>query len=63
MFSELRTKRCMEKGVSSSTMSAMEAQLNRLVKAVNDATDAAAKEMRKSTQDGFTEVSTKLDYL
>ena len=63
MFNELRTKRRMEQGASSITISAMEARFNRLVKVVNDATDVATKEMKKSTQDRFVEVSTKLDYL
>ena len=41
----------------------MEAQLNRIFKAVNDANDVTVKEMKESTQEGFTEVRTKLDYV
>ena len=37
--------------------------MNQLVKVVRDAIDTVSKEMNKSTQDGFTEVSTKLDSL
>ena len=35
----------------------MEAQLNQLVKAIIDATDATKKEMTKLAQEGFAEVS------
>ena len=63
MFNELRTKRRMEKGASSSTMLAMEVQLNWLVNAFNNAIDAVAKEMKKSKQDGFFDVSKKMDSL
>ena len=41
-------------------MSTMEVRLNWLVKAINDATDATAKEMKKSSQEGFIKVRTKL---
>ena len=53
----------MDQAANNSTRSAMEAQLNQLIKAINDATDAIPKEMNKSAQDGFDEVSTKLDSL
>ena len=53
----------MDQVVNNNTMSEMEAQLHRLVKAVNDAIDAAAKEINKSTQEAFTEVRNKLDYV
>ena len=44
-------------------MLAMEAQLNRLIKAIKNEIDAEAKEMTKSAQVGFTQVRTKLDSL
>ena len=53
----------MGQAASSSTMSAMAELLNQIIKAFNDATDAAAKEMKKLAQDGFSEVRTKLDSL
>ena len=53
----------MDQVVNNNTMLEMEAQLHRLVKAVNDAIDAAAKEIKKSTQEAFTEVRNKLDYV
>ena len=53
----------MDQVVNNNTVSEMEAQLHRLVKAVNDVIDAAAKEIKKSTQEGFTEVRDKLDYV
>ena len=53
----------MDQATNNNTVSAMEAKLHRLVKAVNDATDNTAKEMKKSTQEGFTEVRAKLDYV
>ena len=37
--------------------------MNQLVKVVNNATDVAAKEIKKSTKDGSVEVSTKMDSL
>ena len=37
--------------------------MNRLVKAVTDATDVAIKEMMKSSQVGFTKARKKLDSL
>ena len=49
--------------MTSSSMIGMEAQLDRLIKAIMNATDVVAKEIKKSTQDGFTEVRTKLDSL
>ena len=51
----------MDQDVNNNTVSTMEAQLQQIVKDVNDATDATAKEMKKSTQEGFTEVRTKLE--
>ena len=63
MLNKLRTKRCMEQGASSSTAQGMEAQLNRLIKAVADATHVAGKEMMKCVQVGFNKVRTKLDSL
>ena len=53
----------MDQVVNNNTMSEMEAQLHRLVKAVNDAIDAVSKEIKKSTQEAFTEVRNKLDYV
>ena len=41
----------------------MEAQLQWLVKAVNDKTDVVSKEMKKSAYEGFMEVISKLDYV
>ena len=61
IFNELRTKRRMEQGVSSSTASALEAQLNCLIKAVTDATDAATKEMMKYSLEGFEKVRTTIN--
>ena len=51
----------MDQAVYNNTVSAMEAQLHWLVEAVNDATDAASKEMKKLEQEGFIEVRDKLD--
>ena len=61
ILKEIGTKRPMNQAMINSIVSAMEVKLNRLVKVVNDVTDAAAKEMKKSTQEGFTEVRTKLE--
>ena len=63
MFTELRTKQCMEQGACSRTTSTMEVQLNQLIKEVENATDAAIKEMTKSTQVGFMKLRTKIDSL
>ena len=41
----------------------MEAQLKHLTKAITDATDAAAKEMKKFEQEGIAEVRSRLDSL
>ena len=53
----------MDQDAHNNTVSTMEAQLHKLVKAVNDAIDAAAKEMKKSTQEGFTKVITNLYFV
>ena len=62
ILKKLRMKRYMDQAMNSSTRSAMEVQLNWLVKVVNDATDAAAKEMKKSAQEGFTEVKNQTKF-
>ena len=49
IFKELKAKRCMNQFSNSSTRSRMEAQLNWLVKVINDATDVVTKEKKKST--------------
>ena len=51
----------MDQAASSSTRSAMEVQLKWLIKAINYENDAATKEIKKSSHEGFTEVRTKLD--
>ena len=51
----------MHQDANNNTISTMEAQLHKIVKVVNDVTDAATKEMKKSAQEGFTEVTKKLD--
>ena len=63
ILQEIRKKRCIDHVVNNNTMSAMEAQLHRLVKDVTDTIDATAKEMNKSSQEGFFEVRAKLDYV
>ena len=41
----------------------VEAQLNRLIKAIKNVTDATSEVMKKSMQEGFVEVRTRLDSL
>ena len=50
----------MDQFASSRTVSTMEAELNQLVKDVNDVTNAATKEMKKLMHERFTKVRTKL---
>ena len=61
ILKELRTNRCMDRAMSSSSRLTMEAQLNWLVKAINNVVYAATKKMKKSIREGYTEVITKLD--
>ena len=43
ILKEITAKKCMDQAMNSNTVSAIEAQLHRLVKVVNDATDASIK--------------------
>ena len=63
ILKEIKKKMHMDQESRKSTISAMEVQLNQLVKSINDATNVDAKEMRKSMQEGFIEVRTKLDFV
>ena len=61
ILQEIRANKCMNQAANKNTISTMETQLHKLVKVVNDATDVATKEMKKSTQEGFTEIRAKYD--
>ena len=60
---EIREKKLMDQVVNNNTVSSMEEQLHLLFKVANDVNDATTKEMKKSSQEGFVEVRTKLDYV
>ena len=51
----------MEKDTNSSSRAVMEAQLQWPIKVVMDSFDTTTKEMRQSTQEGFSKVQNKLD--
>ena len=61
MLEELRTKICMDFDLRSSFHSMMENQLQWLIKAITEASDAKVKYMHVSTQGGFIAISVKLD--
>ena len=54
-------KKRMEQDATNSTISALEVQLQQLIKAFTDYSNVAAKQMHNSGHKGFVEVCTKLD--
>ena len=61
MLEEERTKRCMELDMGSSSHSMMERQLQRLIKAITESSDATTQAMLQSNQEWFIAVRAKFN--
>ena len=61
LLDEIKTKHRMEQDIDSSTRSALESQLECLIKAATTSSSIAAIVMCQSTQEGFVKVRNKLD--